>query len=184
MYKRQLLVFSVFKTKWNLQDVYEPIGKTYGLPMVSIKDGIKGAYDSSKLNDDLFFSDDYHPTGFGHKIMADSLLYLIDRKQENLTDTIIAQIPADTVYGADFQQMHMLTADTDENGCVDAGDFKETDTALQHTPHMEDAVFPDNWMHGKDSGNKPFVVKLTCRNIFLNYKTLSLIHISEPTRRS
>lgn len=166
-----LLVFSVFKTKWNLQDVYEPIGKAYGLPMVSIKDGIKSAYDSSKLNDDLFFSDDYHPTGFGHKIMADSLLYLIDRKQENLTDTIIAQIPADTVYGADFQQMHMLTADTDENGCVDAGDFKETDTALQHTPHMEDAVFPDNWMHGKDSGNKPFVVKLTCRNIFLNYKT-------------
>ena len=165
-----LLVFSVFKTKWNLQDIYEPVGKLYGLPMVSIKDGIKGAYDSGKLTDDMFFSDEYHPTGFGHKIMADSLLYLIDQKQEKATDEI-AQLPEKTVYGVDFEQMHMLTAKTDTEGLVQTGDFNGTDTALQHTPHMKEAVFADNWMHAKDAGNSPFQAKLNCRNILLNYKT-------------
>ena len=46
-----------------------------------------------------------------------------------------------------------------------------TDTELQQTPHMGDAVFADNWMHGEESGSEPFVAKLNCRNILLNYKT-------------
>ena len=36
---------------------------------------------------------------------------------------------------------------------------------------MGDAVFADNWMHGEESGSEPFVAKLNCRNILLNYKT-------------
>lgn len=165
-----ILVFSVFKTKWNMQDVYKPIGELYGLPMVSIKDGIKSAYNSGKLTDDMYFSDEYHPTSFGHKIMADSLLYMIDQKQESLVDTI-SELPEEDVYGTDFMQVHFLSAQSDAEKCVTAGGFAMTDTELQHTPHMEDAVFADNWMHGEESGSEPFVAKLKCRNILLNYKT-------------
>ena len=165
-----ILVFSVFKSKWNMQDVYKPIGELYGLPMVSVKDGIKAAYDSGKLNDDMYFSDEYHPTSFGHKIMADSLLYMIDQKQKNLTDTI-SELTEETVYGTDFTQMHFLSAQSDMEKCVTAGGFAMTDTELQQTPHMGDAVFADNWMHGEESGSEPFVAKLNCRNILLNYKT-------------
>lgn len=165
-----MLVFSVFKTKWNMQDTYKPIGELYGLPMVSIKNGVKAAYSLEKLTDDMFFSDEYHPTSFGHKIMSDSLLYVIDEKQKDLTDTV-AELPEETVYDTDFMQMHMLTADTDTDGLVTVGDFTQIDTELQYTPSSKKAVFADNWMHDADAGTAPFRAKLNCRNILLNYKT-------------
>ena len=69
-----ILLFAVFKSKWNMQTNYIPEGEIYGLPMVSIKDAVAGPYASGELNDVLFFSDEYHPKTYGHQIMSDCLI--------------------------------------------------------------------------------------------------------------
>ncbi|MBE5877055.1 MAG: hypothetical protein E7290_09260 [Lachnospiraceae bacterium] len=172
-----MLVFSVFKSKWNMQDIYIPIGEQYGLPMVSIKDAIAVGYEKGTLADGLFFTDEYHPTSYGHRIMADSLLYLIDEKSKKL-NTELTECTTKQVYGADFAGIHFLTSaseacvDTEDTvrASVKAGGFDARDEWLQRTPHMDTVTFPDNWMHTADSSDKPFKVNLECKNILLSFK--------------
>lgn len=175
-----MLVFSVFKSKWNMQDIYIPIGEQYGLPMVSIKDAIAVGYEKGTLADGLFFSDEYHPTSYGHRIMSDSLLYLIDEKAKSLT-TELSDCTKESVYGADFANIHFVTASgetcadtTDEiRAKIEVGGFDATDEMIQRTPHLTDSAFPDNWMHTEDSSSKPFKMTVECKNILLNFKASS-----------
>ena len=104
-----MLVFSVFKSKWNMQDIYIPIGEQYGLPMVSIKDAIAVGYEKGTLADGLFFSDEYHPTSYGHRIMSDCLLYLIDEKAKAI-HTEVTDCTKESVYGADFAGIPFILA--------------------------------------------------------------------------
>ena len=39
-----VLIFSVFRDNFNMQDTYIPYGKYYGLPMISIKNGVKSQF--------------------------------------------------------------------------------------------------------------------------------------------
>ena len=72
-----VLVFAVFKSRWNMQSNYIPLGKIYNLPMISILDAVVPALDEEHtLSEDLFFSDIYHPTQYGHMIMADCSYYM------------------------------------------------------------------------------------------------------------
>lgn len=168
-----ILLFSVFQSKWNMQDNYIPIGKHYGLPMVSIKDAAAYAYKTNNVNDDMFFADIYHPTDYGHKIMADCLCELISR-----IDTM--EVPAETTplpdtgkYDLDFMNMHLVTS-KDANGVqISPGGFNQTDTALQTFSRTTLAAFPDNWMHTADSGSESFTATMDCKNILLSYKLSS-----------
>lgn len=172
-----MLVFSVFKSKWNMQDIYIPIGEQYGLPMVSIKDAIAVGYEKGTLADGLFFSDEYHPTSYGHRIMSDCLLYLIDEKAKNVEQTL-TDCTTESVYGTEFAGMHLLTAtgemcadSSDEiRATVEMGGFDATDDMIQRTPHIATSAFPDNWMHTAESSSDAFKVTLECKNILLNFK--------------
>lgn len=73
------LVFAVFKTKWNLQDLYIPVGEAYGLPMSSVKDAIVMPYEEGYITDADYFTDEYHPTSYGHTIMADGITYMLNQ---------------------------------------------------------------------------------------------------------
>ena len=74
-----------------MQDVSVPMGELYGLPMVSLKDGTKEAFESGALTDEEYFTDDYHPTTYGHTIMADCIKYMF-------TEAAKKEVPAESAY--------------------------------------------------------------------------------------
>lgn len=168
-----ILVFSVFQTKWNLQEEYIPLGEWYGLPMVSIKNAIEQPYAEGKLTDDKFFADEYHPTSYGHTVMADCLVEMIGQAADNSSGLTIAAVPVDTVTLADFAGTRLLTAENADGVEVSAGSFFGTDTQVQEFERTGEASFPDNWMHEGGNGSEAFRAELTCRKILLNYKTSS-----------
>ncbi len=168
-----LLLFSVFQSKWNMQDEYAPIGEHYGLPMVSISDATSYAYDTGNLTDDLFFADIYHPTNYGHRIMADCLVELFSRVATQDATIPNAPLPEDGFYSLDFMDMHFVTATDNAGATVRPGDFNATDTRLQTFSRTAKGAFPDNWMHTKESTNNSFTMEVTCKNIMVAYKLSS-----------
>ncbi len=162
-----ILVFAVFQSRWNLEDTYRPLGKVYQLPMISIKQAVVPALDQEKtLTDAEFFSDIYHPTNYGHQIMADCISYLYDMvDSEEIIEKDIS-IPDTTYYGQSYVGIHMLTpATVPDRVSLDIGSFTAVDKSSW--------TFPDNWMHALESGNNPFTMKLTCKNMLLVHKQSS-----------
>lgn len=165
-----ILLFSVFQSKWNMQDNYIPIGNHYGLPMVSIKDATAYAYQTKNVDDKKFFSDIYHPTNYGHEIMADCLMELFDRVATVEVPAEIALLPETGKYALDFMDMHLVTAKDSNGAKISSGGFNQTDTALQNFSRTNKAAFPDNWMHTASSGNESFTATMNCKNIMVSYK--------------
>lgn len=167
------LVFAVFKSKWNMQDNYIPMGKLYGLPMVSIKDGTKLPFEKKQLTDAKFFSDEYHPTSYGHGIMADCIVYMLSEAAKKEIPEKVSAVPENNVTSNAFEGSLLVTA-ADANGCeINAGSFSAKDTSVHGFMRTGQSAFPDNWMHAKDSGNDEFSIKLTCKNMLINYKQSS-----------
>ncbi len=167
-----VLLFSVFQSKWNLQDNYIKMGELYGLPMVSIKDAIEKPYADGKLTDAKFFADEYHPTSYGHEIMADCLAEMIRQAGEQKVKFKVDALPTKKIKKLDFVDTHMLTSANEKGVELSVGSFGGKDTQVQKNRKGE-LSFPDNWMHTGENGNESFRVKLTCKNIMLNYKTSS-----------
>ena len=165
-----ILLFSVFQSKWNLQDSYRSIGTHYGLPMVSIKDAIATAYSSGHLTDKEYFADIYHPTNYGHAIMADCLEELFIQVAKKETSQPLTAVPATSVYGSDFMGIRFITSQDSEGTTITPGSFAAQDTALQTFSRTTLAAFPNNWMHTGESGTESFKIALTCKNILLTHK--------------
>lgn len=168
-----ILLYSVFQNKWNMQDNYIPIGNHYGLPMVSIKDATTYAYKTKNVDDAKFFADIYHPTNFGHEIMADCLTELFDRVALAEVPDEIAPLPENGKYALDFMNMHFVTSKNANGAKIVPGGFNQTDTALQTFSRTTLPAFPDNWMHTASSGNESFTATLNCKNIMVSYKLSS-----------
>lgn len=168
-----ILLFSVFQSKWNMQDSYIPIGNHYGLPMVSIKDATTYAYKTKNLDDEKFFADIYHPTDYGHKIMADCLTELFDRVAAMEVPDAVTPLPETGKYGLDFMNMHLVTSKDANGATIVPGGFNQTDTALQTFSRTTQAAFPDNWMHTADSGSESFTATMNCKTIMISYKISS-----------
>lgn len=175
-----ILLFSVFESDWNLQERLSPIGRQYGLPMVSIKDAVTEQFRKTQaegrvISKQDFFSDIYHPTNAGHAIMADCLSWLFtetDRSVMVSEDTVIDLPP---VIGNDFSTVRLLDR---RNGPdmvkIDEGGFRATDSDLQFA-EMDDhsfgtPQFPNNWMHTAESDSESFIMTLRCKSLLLVYK--------------
>ena len=77
-----ILLFSVFANDENLQERLMPVGITYQLPMVSVKDAVVEqfyqSYDTGKGSRTIqYFYAMFHPTNDGHTILADGLYHLL-----------------------------------------------------------------------------------------------------------
>lgn len=173
-----ILMFAVFRNKWNLEELYTGMGELYGLPMVSAKIGSRKAFEEGLITDEQFFFDEYHPTGFGHKVMADSLLYMVEQKKASFDEK--KEISFDKVVaGTEFTNMHMVEADSDsacsksENSkaVVCAGGFCERDKMIQGFQRTGEAEFANNWMHTATSGKESFQATFVCKNILIDCKT-------------
>lgn len=172
-----ILVFAVFMNDWNLQDRLAPIGNYYSLPMVSVKDAVSPQFPDAEnrvISKRQYFYDCYHPTNEGHRVMADCINHLFEQSLAHVDEE--PEWPAKGYLGRPYEKCYTVTRDTAaqfaDRITIEAGSFSGTDTALQRAEMDCDAFgtpqFPENWMH--EQGDAPFVVKTTCRNLFLTYK--------------
>ena len=180
-----ILLFAVFADDWNLQDRLSPVGRTYGLPMVSVKDAVVEQFyqkpgEGCVVSKNQFFYDSYHPTNVGHRIMADCVLHLIkeaDAQHRHNDDLCLDQISPPL--GNAFEQVRLLDRSTykllqREQGrkadCsgkyqlqvqLDCGDFNEIDDDLQAVEMDENLIptkeFPYNWMYRGDKSKEESV---------------------------
>lgn len=166
-----VLLFSVFRSKWNLQDRLRPMGQYYDLPMVSIKNAVVPRLNSGMITNDQFFIDEYHPKYYGHKIMADCLRYLFTTIMEEEASTEDTPMKDPYKSGA-FDNVHMITSKSTDVK-VSAGGFSAVDVAIGTTRYDNAKTFPDNWKHTKDSGNKSLTFTVKAKSILLTYKKSS-----------
>ncbi|QUA52643.1 SGNH/GDSL hydrolase family protein [Aristaeella lactis] len=155
-----ILLFAVFRNGFNLQNDLRRIGKNYDLMMVSIKDGFYGHF-GKELKKEGFFSDEYHPTSLGHRIMTDCLMQAVTEAAEAETDAA-PDLDVKPVYGTDFMGLKTIFGDTEtEEFTVDRGGFPGSDSGSYHNQ-------PVGWVCGKNFYHnvKDPMDPLTVRGIF------------------
>ena len=155
-----ILLFAVFRNGFNLQNDLRRIGKNYDLMMVSIKDGFYGHF-GKELKKEGFFSDEYHPTSLGHRIMTDCLMQTVTEAAEAETDAA-PDLDVKPVYGTDFMGLKTIFGDTEtEEFTVDRGGFPGSDSGSYHNQ-------PVGWVCGKNfyHNAKDPMDPLTVRGIF------------------
>ena len=173
-----LLLFAVFANDWNLQERLAPVGERYQLPMVSIRDAVTPQFRQAKdrvVSKNQFFYDAFHPTNLGHKIMADCLMYLIDRAV--CEPDILRRMHEKPVYGDEFAQVKLLDRrDGYERAKICCGAFSGTDQELQCV-EMDDSLtpvpeFPYNWQYDGANGRSEdtFQMDIYCRSLLLIFK--------------
>lgn len=171
-----ILLFAVFAYDWNLQERLAPVGEAYKLPMVSVKDCVveqfyKKAGAGRVLTKNQFFYDVYHPSNYGHTVMADAIEYLlktVDKMPMDGEEPDYGDIKAP--YSAEFQNLKLLDRTHGEAAVrIDCGDFSGTDKELQAVERDRNLFttpeFPNNWMH--TSGSRPFVMDIVCSALLI-----------------
>ncbi len=167
-----VLLFAVFQSRWNLQDRLIPVGRRYDLPMISVKDAVVPELESENLPEDEFFSDIYHPTDYGHRIMADCIINYLDAVDDAPPSQSEKPIPDSPEIGNLFVGIKMIDANSVPRGVsIAPGSFSEVDTAIgvfdreNPTP-----TFPANWHKSEGPGSDDFTMEITCRNLVIVYK--------------
>lgn len=172
-----ILLFSVFANDWNLKKRLAPIGWRYQLPMVDLLEAVSPQFVAREgvetvITKRQYFYDVYHPSNRGHRVMTDSLLYLLDRldRQQEMGETD-GDVPP--VYGGNFTGIRLLDKkDCPADAVIDPGAFTGTDIDLQCVPLDDQAEntpeFPYNWK--KEPGDRPFVLELTCAKLQMIFK--------------
>lgn len=167
-----VLLFSVFQSQWNLQDRLIPVGEFYDLPMVSIKNAVVPRINDGTLTDAEFFSDSYHPTNYGHEIMADCMRNLFEVVAKEETAEADIEVTGDYCIGHSFEGIVGITSLT-EDVDITVGSFSLQDTVigtLQYDSSRK--TFPNNWKHDTSS-TESMIINVECKNFILSYKQSS-----------
>ncbi|MGP3785325.1 MULTISPECIES: SGNH/GDSL hydrolase family protein [unclassified Paenibacillus] len=169
-----ILLFSVFKNDWNLQDRLAPVGWHYNLPMVSVKDAVVEQFqlppeEGRLISKEQYFHDIYHPTNAGHLIMADCLGWLFEVTDRSDLDQGKDMINKPPLIGNAFVDVKLLDRLNGESVArIDVGGFGETDTDLQMAEMDDDPYgtphFPNNWMYTRESGSQAGSFKMILRS--------------------
>jgi hypothetical protein len=177
-----LLLFSVFCDDWNLQERLAPIGAYYGLPMISVKDAVVPQFSCTPEQGGViakrqFFYDAFHPTNEGHRVMADCLTEMLKAAKEAPADSAAA-MPEQSLTGRTFEGIQLIDrAHNPLHAAIVPGGFAAQDTNLQAVEPDDSprAVpqFADNWMHNENGPQEPFVLRLSCKSLFLVEKDSS-----------
>jgi lysophospholipase L1-like esterase len=73
-----ILLFTMFEDGSNMQDKHIPIGRHYGLPMLSYRDAVYPDIAAEKLAWRTISPDEVHPDNIGHRFIAAMLQRFID----------------------------------------------------------------------------------------------------------
>ena len=178
-----ILEFAVFANDWNLQERLGVVGEAYNLPMASALDSVVEQFKLSPgegrvLSKSQFFYDMFHPTNYGHRIMADGIINLIKIADAAPADEEIVSLDSiKAPLGDEFEAVELL--DRLANNCgakIDEGDFTDTDAVVQCVERNLDLgttpQLPNNWMYKGTEGrsNTAFVMDVECTALLLIFK--------------
>ncbi len=164
-----IMVFAVRSDMWNVQDEHYPIAIRYGIPVVAIKNAVEPAIASGDLDKNAFFSDEYHPTNYGHDIMSDCIMQMV-RVLDTAEADELKPLAEKAIKGRNFVGTKMIDSAT-EGIAIEAGAFTKVDSEIQRFSPKMLPSFPNNWMHDGEAGNDSFKMTLNCKNLLMNYKT-------------
>ena len=82
-----MLLFTMGNTGANVQDKHIPVGRHYGLPMVSFRDAMWPEVEAGHIAWEAFEGDTVHPNDRGHGICADLLIQVLERWLTDLPDS-------------------------------------------------------------------------------------------------
>lgn len=170
-----MLIFSVFKPDWNLQDRMIPVGKQYNLPMVSIKNAVVPAVKSGQIRSEQFWANDgWHPVDYGHKLMADCIMYCVDQMLTKGKDANDITVSNNAAIGKTFENMTMIDSQTKMDGLsINAGGFNANDTTPGNFQYNNQPKFKYDWKHTTYGGTTSFTMKVTCKSMLFAYKLSS-----------
>ncbi len=160
---------SVARTAWNTQESFLTIAKHYQIPLVSLKKAVFTPLGDFRISSGLYFSDDYHPKFYGHKLMKDCLMNLFE-KADAAPEGDPAPIPEEAVKGRDFTGMKQIDSRHQVKG-LKAGSFGGTDEQVVTTFFTKAISFPNNFYHEAGAKNDPMKLSVKCKKILVNYKT-------------
>ena len=164
-----IMVFAVRSDMWNVQDEHYPIAIRYGIPVVAIKNAVEPAIANGELDKNAFFSDEYHPTNYGHDIMSDCIMQMV-RVLDTAEADELKPLAEKAIKGRNFVGTKMIDSAT-EGIAIEAGAFTKVDSEIQRFSPKMLPSFPNNWMHDGEAGNDSFKMTLNCKNLLMNYKT-------------
>lgn len=167
-----MLIFSVFKPDWNLQDRMIPVGKHYNLPMVSIRNAVVPAVNAGQISSSQFWANDgWHPVDYGHKLMADCIMYCVDQMlAKGQVDNDIS-IPNNAAIGKSFENMVMIESTTQKDWVkVNAGGFNGSDNTTGNFAYNNQPKFKNVWKHYTYSGGTSFTMDVNCKSMLFAYK--------------
>jgi lysophospholipase L1-like esterase len=82
-----MLLFTMSRGGRNAQASHIPVGKHYGLPMVSFRDAMWPEIEAGRMKWEDLIADEVHPNDVGHKLCADFVVAVLEQ--------ILANLPAD-----------------------------------------------------------------------------------------
>lgn len=172
---RDCAVISLFSaaTYPNQQANMRTISEHYRVPCVSISDSYAscaGFYFTERQ----FFADSVHPTREGHKIMADSLVYLLEEADGAETDAAFA-VPARPLYAPSLENMRTVKNDAEllagtADLKFDAGCFSERDSTVQFSKGKGAVNFPCSFYKPAGVSGSPMTAEGEMRALFIAYK--------------
>ena len=131
------------------------------------------AYQNNQLSDEEFFADIYHPTSYGHQIMADSLMSLFKTFAKAKKQQEVIELPTTSCLDHSFDELVFVTAQSYHDAIITPGGFDGTDSEVQTFARTTISSFPDNFHHTSDNGTASFIMEVECKNMIMNYKLSS-----------
>jgi hypothetical protein len=78
------MLFTMGRKGSNVQEAHEPVGKYYGIPMVSVRNALWPEITAGRMTDDDIIADSVHPNDLGHAYCADFLIAVLKRVYSDL----------------------------------------------------------------------------------------------------
>ena len=167
-----ILLFSVFKTGFNLQEDLRRIGEAYDLMMVSVKDAAFG-HVGQEWTEKEFFHDEYHPTSMGHAVMADCLLAAVDAAAAKEADAEDIDLAVSPVFGTDFAGLRTVYGEGEYPGItLERGGFAHDDEgSYKNLPVGR--VCGVNFCHKEQDGNAPLTLTCSFRKLLIAWRAVN-----------
>lgn len=139
------------------QDFMIQLGKYYNLPVISVANAVIPEISASRMKTVDYFTDNIHPTEYGHGLIADFIMNYIKKacksKQNGAFEIPQRMYPKSIIENMKFIGAKNLHADND-------GSFVRKDI-------KDGTLFKDIAEYLSNTGNKPFEFSLFTNNLYL-----------------
>ena len=153
----------------NTAAVKRPIAEWYKVPQVNVLDVVKYSVVRKFFTEQLYYTDNVHPTKKGHEIQADALLNVFEVADADPADE---EFPVPETWCKSKPLTNFTRIDVDDNKDpnvkITKGSFNGTDNTTQGLKKTGKGDFPKNWYH--DSGSDSFKMDITCKALIFTYK--------------